>query len=379
MKKLKYMLSSLLVLGGLLLTPLMVKAAPPSGTLSVNVENYSTYYVRVNGTFSDANDWAATLDWGDGSTVAFPGLSGTYEEFHWYPGAGTYNIGLTVNGPEGTVSYSNIINLYPVVNGTFDVYITNPQEKEVAASAFFDSSNDWGATVYWGDNSSITFPGTAGGYSVSHQFASAELYTVSFVIEGRGGPVVINKDIDFRVNQVPVTAAMDLIVINEPEKMVQVTGDYQNSTEWGTTIYWGHDNSLVSYQLKDGNFAETHQFPGPGTYTVSLVSEGMGGPVVINRDVTFLADLVDPATGTMDLLVIDPASRTVQVSGNYDNSRDWGTTVYWGHDDLSVSYPGENGYYSETHQFPGSGTYTVTLVVEGVNGPYTINRSVSFF
>lgn len=378
MKKIKYLLSSLIILGGVLLAPFTVKAAPPSGTLSVNVENYATYYVRVTGTYQNAYDWAATLTWGDGSSVSFPGLSGNYEEFHWYPGAGTYNIQLTVTGPEGTVNYSNIINLYPVVSGTLDVVITNPDLKEVWATGSYDSSNDWGSTVYWGDNSSVTFPGTTGSFGEVHQFPGAGLYTVNFVVEGRGGPLVITKEIDLRENTLPVSANFDVQVVSDPDKMVQAVGDYQNSTEWGATIYWG-DNTNVSYQSKTGNFAETHQFPGPGTYTVSFVVEGSGGPIIINKDFTFQPDLVGPATGTFDLVVSDPSSRSVWASGTYDNARDWGTTIYWGHDNLLVSYPGITGSFGEPHQFPGPGTYTVSLVVEGVGGPYIVNRSVTFF
>lgn len=362
----------------LLAAPIAKAWTKPSGSLNVEMVNSANYYVRAFGSFSDSYDWGSTLYWGDGSQVTFPGGNGDYNVYHYYANSGTYTISLRIEGQGGSTTYSYTVNLSKTVSGNMNVVVVNPLEKEIKADVTYSDSYDWGATIYWGhDNSFVRLPGNSGTYSLYHKFPTTGLYTISFVVEGTGGPVVVERQVDFQAATTPVSAEMNLEVTNMTDKIVKISGSYANSYDWGTAVYWGHDGSFVRFPGTSGTFEEYHQFPSLGSYTVSLVAEGNNGPVIINKEVVF-EGLTNPAVGDFSVEIVNPAERKVRIHGTYANSYDWGTTVYWGHDDSLIRFPGESGTFDEFHQFPSSGTFTISLVVEGIGGPHIVERSVSF-
>ena len=375
----KKFLAILTIIAGLFIAPIVVKAwSQPTGSLNVEIKNSSTYQVRAYGNYSQAYDWNSILTWGDGQSVAFPNESGNYDVTHNYANAGTYYIALTVKGGGGTTTDYYWVNFSKTVSGSMNVVISDPSQREVKADISYDSSNDWGTTVYWGhDNSFVTLPKTSGSYSLYHKYPHDGLFKIDFVAEGIGGPVVIEKEVNFTQELPSVSASMDVAVTNPSERAIQATGSYNNSYDWGTTVYWGHDNLFITMPGTSTGYSQYHQFPTAGTYKVSLVAEGNNGPIVINKDIT-VDGLANPAQGNLNIEVVDAGKREIKVTGSYANSYDWGTTIYWGHDNLFVRYPNNSGNFAESHQFPTGGTFKVTLVVEGTTGPLIVDKYINF-
>lgn len=81
---------------------------------------------------------------------------------------------------------------------------------------------------------------------------------------------------------------------------------------------------------------------------------------------------------SLSVEITDAAAFWVQTSGSYGHTNDWGATLKWGHDGAEVSFPGFEGSFSESHQYPGPGTYDPALVVTGPGGSNTCSGSVTF-
>ncbi len=160
------------------------------------------------GTFTDSNtaltaaDFAATIDWGDGTQTAgtISGSAGSFtvSGMHTYLDEQTATVTLTVseNAPgtatgsaTGTATVTEADVLTPSGPASFTAYLGIPFSGTVATFTDADTANtaaDFTATINWGDltSSSGTVSGGAGTFTVSgtHTYAAAGSFTVTVAL-----------------------------------------------------------------------------------------------------------------------------------------------------------------------------------------------------
>lgn len=167
---------------------------------------------EVNGTvatFTDpdtsatAGEYAATIEWGDGSssagTVSGSGGSFSVAGSHTYADEGSYAIKVTivdVDNESNTATTNSTAGIEDAALSAEGVSATSPQKFSGAVANFTDansggSANDFTATIEWGDGSSSagTVSGSGGSYSVngSHSYTSTGWFEVTVKIVDDGG------------------------------------------------------------------------------------------------------------------------------------------------------------------------------------------------
>jgi hypothetical protein len=86
---------------------------------------------------------------------------------------------------------------------------------------------------------------------------------------------------------------------------------------------------------------------------------------------------------SIELSITNLEAFEVAASGSYQGAFDWGAGITdWGHSGESnqpFNFPGFFGEFSEVaHIFPGYGSYTVTMTVNGPGGSYVCSGGVTF-
>jgi DNA/RNA endonuclease G (NUC1)/PKD repeat protein len=149
------------------------------------------------GSFTDAgaDEWTATVDYGDGSGTQPLALSGTgFNLSHTYDHGGTFTITVTVTDDDGASASKTatvtVTNVAPTVNAFAGATLL-PGESYSATGSFTDPGPDsWTATVNYGDGSGtqpLALSGT--GFSLGHTYTAAGTYTVTVTVTDDGGMV----------------------------------------------------------------------------------------------------------------------------------------------------------------------------------------------
>lgn len=147
------------------------------------------------GTFADpgADEWTATVDYGDGDGAQPLALSGTgFNLNHTYDHAGTFTVAVTVSDDDGAQSTRTatvtVTNAAPAVNAFAGATLL-PGETYAAGGSFGDPGPDtWTATVDYGDGGG-THPLALSGksFALGHAYAAAGTYTVTVTVTDDGG------------------------------------------------------------------------------------------------------------------------------------------------------------------------------------------------
>jgi len=147
------------------------------------------------GSFTDpgADEWTATVDYGDGDGARPLALSGTgFNLSHTYDHAGTFTITVTVTDDDGGADTQTatvtVSNLAPQVNAFAGATLL-PGETYGATGSFTDPGPDsWTATVDYGDGSGAQPLALNGkSFSLSHTYAAPGSYTVTVTVTDDGG------------------------------------------------------------------------------------------------------------------------------------------------------------------------------------------------
>jgi PKD repeat protein len=278
--------------------------SPTSGTAPLTVA------------FTDASTGTLTSwswSFGDGGTSAAQSPS------HTYAAAGTYTVALTVSGPGGSdtltqVGYVTVNEPAPVASFT-----GAPTSGTVPLNVSFTDASSGSITSWswsFGDGGTSTVP------SPGHTYTAAGTYTVSLTVSGPGG-----SDTQTRTSYVTV---------NEPAPVAAFSGSPLTGTAPLTVSFGDASTGTVtswSWSFGDGGTSgaqnPSHTYGTAGTYTVSLTVTGPGGSsvatqtdyVTVNPPVggnpvyylSFTSNTAVPGVGTVadeDVVTYDPSTGT---------------------------------------------------------------------
>ena len=191
---------------------LAISEAPitAAGTSSSATEGES--FTATVATFSDADpaataaEYAATVDWGDGSTVpgTIAGSAGSFSVSgaHTYAEEGTWRVTVTITDTDNPSSSATADSTVVVADASLAASgacsatslrsYSGPTATFVDAASPFGTATDFTATINWGDGTATagTVSSAGGGhYAVAgaHTFPSVGRFTVTTTIKDVGG------------------------------------------------------------------------------------------------------------------------------------------------------------------------------------------------
>jgi hypothetical protein len=159
--------------------------------------------------YADAGEYAATIDWGDGSTVAAGTIrkldAGTFavEGTHAYRRFGTYDVAVRIADADNADNGDRVRSTATIADAPIRAAaaaITTPLSFSGGVATFADeaepdgAAGDFAATIDWGDASArstgtIAGPRADGRFAVSgaHVFRATGRYTVTVAVRSTGG------------------------------------------------------------------------------------------------------------------------------------------------------------------------------------------------
>lgn len=282
----------------------VAQAAPdlePSGSLELAITSKENREVEASGTYTDSfGSWATCLYWGDGASVCYDGVSGTFTDTHQYPAQGTYTVTLVVEGEGVPFEVSQSVSFYDSPDGRFTVIVDNDTFAGTV-SGRYENVADWGACINFGDGSpEVCFPGSEGEFlDVPHIWPGLGTYVVALRLVGAEETVILTDRVYFfdyvyipivvTSGQVPTPPSGSLeVVISDPStREIMASGEYWNAVDWGACIDWG-DGQKVCFSGFSGTFSDVpHQYAHSGSYTVTLTVTGAENttPFVTTKEV----------------------------------------------------------------------------------------------
>lgn len=245
-----------------------------------------------NFTDTDADNWTATVDYGDSLSILPLTLEPDkiFALNHTYLDNGTYIVTVTVTDNKGGTGNDNAIvivnNVAPVVNAVSDTTI-NEGSIFASSGTFTDPGADtWVATVDYGDGSGIK-PLTLNPdktFDLSHVYSDNSTYTVIVSVMDDDGDVgsdavlVMVKNVAPSVNAGPdwTIHSGDMVSVNATFTDTGTQDTHTASIDWddGTPPEPG----VVTESGGSGNVTGTHTYLWPGPYTVVItVIDNDGG------------------------------------------------------------------------------------------------------
>jgi hypothetical protein len=296
---------------------LSASAATVSGNSYTALSNATVATFTDADTLSVAGDFAATIDWGDGTVTdgTVSGSSGSYtvRGSHTYTDAGSFAVTVDIADPSGvaTASVADTATITGSVSAqAAAVSATEAQSTGTVTVATFTASSgsSFTAKISWGDGhvSDGTVTSTGGSsYSVSgsNTYAAAGDFPLGITILSSGTPVAFVQE-DVAVAPAALTALgmslsptqgqalNDVVVAHftdaDPNRSAQ---DYSVSLDWGDDpVPWTGPNpppDSVGTVIAEGNgtFAVlgSHTYLQSGPYTLTV---GIEGPTGATADVS---------------------------------------------------------------------------------------------
>lgn len=305
--------------------------------------------------FASPDDFAAVIDWGDGTTTpgVLSGSGGSYtvSGSHAYaeegayaarvvvsddsPGTATGTAQTTVNVLDAPLT-PNSLTIHPTENSTFNGVAASFVDGNAAASA-----NDFTATIDWGDGATTAGTITAAGggtFRVAGSHAFGEEGTTSairVVLQDVGGSVATAQttaiviDAPLAVTAVAVnsfeasTESVTVATFTDPGGPEPI-GNYSTAIDWGDGV-----TSSGSITSSGGVFtvSGSHAYADEGHFQVKIaVNEVGGGAAAAQTNATILEEILSTgARGT-------PAERWVNEVFHdlLGRQAEPGALTYWG-------------------------------------------------
>lgn len=302
-----------------------------------------------------ANDFAATIDWGDGVTT--PGtITETAGVFtiagaHTYADEGSFNINSTLRDVGGTatatahsaaaIADSDVLAVAPVTfapaaGTTFTGTVATFSDSYAAAAA-----GDFNASIQWGDGMTTTgaITGGSGNFTVtgSHAYASEGDHTAVIVVaDDPPGTAAATATATVTVSAGPIVVTA--VPVNEPERTPETVdvatfsqaGSNASASDYNATIAWGDGTTSLGTVSTDGSgfaVSGTHAYADEGHYNFAVaVNRNGGAPGTVAGVATVVETLL--ADGTAG----NPNTRYVnEVYGDLlHRAADSGALTFWG-------------------------------------------------
>ena len=297
-------------------------------------------------TFTDGSTDPVTSwnrDFGDGNT------SNDQNPTHNYATPGTYTVTLTVNGPGGTdtetthitVNHSEPVAAFTAssIDGTAPLTVTFTNK-----SIGNITSQEWD----FGDGN------TSNEQSPTHRYTTPGIYTVALTVSGPGGNNTRTK--------------INHITVDHPAPVAAFTASAISGTiPFTTTFTDGSTGPVASWNwdFGDGNTSNdqspTYAYTTPGTYTVTLTVNGLGGTDTETTHITVTHP--EPVAA----FTASAISGTIPFTTTFTDGLTGPITSWdWDFGDGNVS-----GARHPEHVYQEGGVYTVTLTVTGPGGSDT--------
>ena len=350
------------------LNPQHTYATPGSYTVSLTVNgpagsdveskiNYISVYSEVISNFSaDRTSGISPLavSFTNSSTGSYTslfwnfgdgGTSTSTNPTHTYTAGGMYTVSLTASGPGGTDTETkiNYITVYtPVVAG----FTSTPTSGVVPLTVNFTNTSTGSYTnLTWdfGDG------GTSTATNPSHLFTSSGTYTVVLTASGLGGTSQATSVIYVYVPAVASFSASPTSGIAP----LNVTFTNSSSGDF-SSLLWNFGDGNTSSEINP-----VHYYSSSGVFTVSLTVTGLGG-----TDSEVKTDHITVYSPTEAQFSGSPTSGIAPLSVSFTNlsSGDF-TSQSWTFGDGANSE-----LFNPVHEYVTSGTYTVSLSVNGPGG-----------
>jgi len=238
------------------------------------------------GTFADpgADEWTATVDYGEGDGAQPLALSGTgFNLSHTYDHAGTFTVTVTVTDDDGASSSKTatvtVTNVAPAVDAFAGASLLLHQG--YAASGSFDDPgpDSWTATVDYGDGGGAQPLALNGkSFTLAHTYAAAGTYTVTVTVTDDGGLAGTRTATVTVTNVAPVVNAFAGATLL-PGESYSAAGSFGDPgpDSWTATVDYGDGSGAHPLALSGKSFSLSHTYAAAGTYTVTVTVTDDGG------------------------------------------------------------------------------------------------------
>jgi len=259
-------------------------------------------------TFTDANNYgpasgyAATIDWGDGTTATAGVIGGAYGEFavsgaHTYAADGSYTITATIDDGNGETATATSTAVVADVYAEVDSQLTVASFHTADASA---TTSSFTATITWGDGTQsagqVVAGSGSGNFQVvgTHAYAAAGAYTVQAAVTDAAGHT-INASAAVKAVAAPIQAFGDNVEEDAEGAVNDVllatftipdangnAGSYTAATAWGDG-----STSAVGLVNEGGGVWEalgSHDYATVGVYEFQTLLYNAAGQLVAVSD-----------------------------------------------------------------------------------------------
>ncbi|HEX6882777.1 MAG TPA: PKD domain-containing protein [Planctomycetota bacterium] len=281
---------------------------------------------------------------GDGTTSTEPAPLHTYAE------CGSYTVTLTVSGPEGTNTLTQVDYVVAALEAPVAAFARTPASGPGPLSVQFSDLSTGEVTAWSWDFGDGTGSNAA---SPVHEYQAEGSYTVALTVTGPGGTSTHSEPGAVVVTVPAPSAYFDATPTLGPQPLAVVFSDLTT----GSASTW-------SWDFGDGQGSDernpVHVYTEPGVYDVTLSASGPGGNDVRTRAALVTVEAAPPGAAFR----ASPTSGSAPLAVQFNDLSTFGVTAWaWDFGD-----GGSASVRDPQHVYDQPGTYTVTLAVDGPGG-----------
>ncbi|HWB10573.1 MAG TPA: TIGR03118 family protein [Pirellulales bacterium] len=380
-----------------------------SGTSKTIAPTEATAFSGTVASFSDANtnqnlnDYAATIDWGDGTvslgTISPDGDGYDVSGSHAYENYGDETVHVTISDPGSTITVASAANVADANTLTAAALPVTAAEGSVFSgdvATFSDTlastpAGVFSATIDWGDGVTTagTVTGVAGLFTISgsHTYVDEGAFTVKSTVKDIGGTASSTASSSASVADTNVLAMTPInvtavagAVFSGAVATVSDTNLTAPRSIFHATINWG-DGVTTPAAVLGGNGAfvvtGSHIYAQEGSYA-PVVTMADHSPGTASATATSTAE-VAAAPPTVTAAAVSGAERTplaVKVAtfdqpGANITAADYTATIVWGDGATSagtVTSDGAGFDISGAHTYADEGHYALQVAVTRTGG-----------
>lgn len=272
-----------------------------------------------------ANQLAATIDWGDGTTTSgtLSGVNGSFAVAgqHTYIGEGIYTLSATISHVGGTATANDSeaiivadigslsatgIVVAATEGAAFNGNVATVSDTFAAPASVFNATIDWGD----GTQSPGTVSGPNGQFTVSgqHTYTAEGTYKPVVTIADRApGTLSATTTLTAHVADAPLTAKSATLHVTENQTFTDTVATFSDANPFGkaadftATIDWGDGTTSTPGTVTgSGGFtvSGSHAYTLGGTYTATVTIDDDGGSSAVALSKALVADYPLIATAT---------------------------------------------------------------------------------